>query len=75
MSHLRQKACPDASANFRLPLPVLKKLDNYCASQDFSRSYLLRKLITTYEPVKQMPDDLPGSTEALSYPGWLTNKQ
>jgi hypothetical protein len=66
-----QKTIPDASANFRLPLPTLRKLDFYCAANDVTRSQAIRKLIAGFEPLKQIPDELATDPKGLSYPGWL----
>ena len=72
-----QKTHPDATANFRLPVPTLRKLDSYCAATDITRSQLLRRLIANYEPLQQMTDEQqPENTPLpLKYPGWLIKNQ
>jgi hypothetical protein len=70
-----QKAVPDGTANFRLPLDTLRKLDSYCAATDITRSQLIRRLITGFEPLKQITDNQQPNQNHLSYPGWFVNEQ
>ena len=76
MGYLKpRKQEPDGTAHFRLPLPMLKKLDNYCTMHKISRSMVLRKLICNFEPLNAMPKDECPEPTTFGYPEWLVSNK
>jgi hypothetical protein len=49
-----------ATATFRLPVELLQKLYAYAKSSDQTRSQILRRLVSNYDPItNQSPEPLP----------------
>jgi predicted transcriptional regulator len=56
MTNLTSKA----TATFRLPVELHQKLYAYAKSSDQTRSQILRRLLSSYEPIKtHSPEPLP----------------
>ena len=48
-----------AVTSFRLPEKLLRVVDDYCETEDVTRSQLLRKCLKNFEPIKGQIKDKP----------------
>jgi hypothetical protein len=63
MHDLKAPRPTPAVTSFRLPANLLRVVDDYCATEDLTRSQLLRKCLKNFEPIKyQINDQVPAST-------------
>jgi hypothetical protein len=44
----------DTTTSFRISSSLLEKMDYYCRNEDISRSQLIRKLISGFEPLRNV---------------------
>jgi hypothetical protein len=51
---------PDITTSFRIGSSWLEKMDYYCRNEDISRSQLIRKLISGFEPLRNI--EIPKQT-------------
>jgi hypothetical protein len=57
------------TTSFRISSSLLDKMDYYCRSEDISRSQLIRKLISGFEPLKSL--EMPKQ----KYPQWSSRSK
>jgi hypothetical protein len=67
MNDLKIKKPTPVVTSFRLPEKLLRVVDDYCETEDVTRSQLLRKCLKKFEPIKgqikdpTMPTEQPAS--------------
>jgi len=69
MNDMKTKKPTPAVTSFRLPEKLLRVVDDYCETEDVTRSQLLRKCLKNYEPIKYQIKEQP-STLPTVQPAW-----
>jgi hypothetical protein len=61
----------EPTVSFRLGTQTLERLDRFCATSDITRSQLLRRLIGSFEPLKNHSEATSEEEKPYEYPKWL----
>ena len=71
MNDIKTKKPTPAVTSFRLPEKLLRVVDDYCETEDVTRSQLLRKCLKNFEPITGQIKDQPAMPTEQPASEWL----